>query len=460
MPIWKNGVNVEAMKYYVKTFGCQMNKSDSERIAAVLEQAGWQAVATTDQADLVVLNTCSIRQSAEDRMYGQIAKWRQYRQQNPSFVGVVTGCVPAKEGDKLTAKLLASPAKPASTYVGQGELAVDIFLNIQDIKKLPQLVAEKRRVAFQVSAEYEDQNVNYLKTLPRHQSDFQAYVPISIGCNNYCTYCVVPYARGREKSRNSAEILRECQDLVARGYKEITLLGQNVNSYGQDNSQEIDFPTLLQQVANIPGDFWIRFITSHPKDMSDKLIAVIAANQPKVTPYIHLAVQSGSNKILQAMNRKYTREDYSRLIDKIRKAVPEVALSTDIIVGFPGETATDFQETVDLFKQVRFNMAYISQYSPRPGTVAAKLEDDVSRTEKRRREKELTAILEEIALEENEKDVDKTIRVLIENKKGGRYIGRTPQGKVAKVRGRELMIGQLVEVDIEGVLAWGLEGTS
>jgi len=419
-----------------------MNKSDSERIAAILERAGWQTAASADQADLVVLNTCSVRQSAEDRAYGHIAKWRRYRQRNPSFIGVVTGCVPAKEGDKLAKRFPA----------------VDIFLNIQDIEKLPELVAEKRQTAFAAGTEYTDQNINYLQAVPHHQSNFQAYVPISIGCNNFCTYCVVPHARGREKSRGSAEILRECQELAAKNYKEITLLGQNVNSYGQDDPAEIDFPTLLQQVADISGDFWIRFITSHPKDMSDKLIKVIADNQPKVTPYVHLAVQSGSNKILAAMNRKYTKGDYLRLIGKIRQAVPKVAISTDIIVGFPGETAADFRETVNLFKRARFNMAYISQYSPRPGTAAAEMEDDVSRAEKRQRDKELTAVLEEIALEENQRDVGKMVKVLIENKKGSRYIGRTPQGKVVKVRGRGLTVGQLVEVQVEEALAWGLEG--
>ena len=253
--------------------------------------------------------------------------------------------------------------------------------------------------------------------------------------------------------------MQECEKLAAKGYKEITLLGQNVNSYGQDDSAEINFPELLSRVADIPGDFWIRFITSHPKDMSDELIEVIAANQPKVTPYVHLAVQSGSNKILRAMNRKYTREDYLRLISKIRQAVPEVALSTDIIVGFPGETVADFAQTVNLFKKARFNMAYISQYSPRPGTAAAEMKDDVSRTEKKRRDKKLTTILEKISLAENKKDVGKTIRVLIENKKGSRYIGRIPQGKVVKVQGQELTLGQLVEVRVMRALAWGLEGS-
>lgn len=430
------------MKYYIKTFGCQMNKSDSERLAAVLEQAGWQATATADQADLVILNTCSVRQSAEDRVYGHIAKWPKYRCQNPGFIGVVTGCVPAKEGDKLAKRFPE----------------VDIFLNIQNITELPRLIVEKRELVFQAGVEYKDQNINYLKTIPQHQSDFQAYVPISIGCNNFCTYCVVPYARGREKSRGSAEILRECERLVGKGYKEITLLGQNVNSYGQDNPQGIDFPELLSRVAKIPGDFWIRFITSHPKDMSDELIKVIADNQPKVTPYVHLAVQSGSNRILQAMNRKYTREDYLELIDKIRQAIPSVMISTDIIVGFPGETKKDFRQTINLFRRARFNMAYISQYSPRPGTAAAQLENDVPKAIKRKRDKKLTAILEKIALAENKKDVGKKIRILIENKKGGHYLGRTPQGKVVKVRGGKLAVGQFVDVKIDRASAWGVGG--
>ena len=420
-----------------------MNKSDSERIATVMENHHYREAASENEADLIILNTCSVRQTAEDRIHGHVRKWKSYRKNNPNFIGIVTGCVPAKEGVKIGTKLPD----------------VDIFFNIQDLDKLPSIITKKREENFQTSLIYKDQKLNYLDLKPRYQSSFQAIVPISIGCNNFCSYCVVPYARGREKSRSSTDVINECKDLIAKGYKEITLVGQNVNSYGQDDNTEIDFPTLLAKAAKIPGDFWIRFISSHPKDMSDDLINVIAANQLKVTPHIHFAVQSGSDRILKAMNRNYTKDHFLGLVKKIRNKVPDAMISTDAIVGFPGETAKDFNDTIDLFKKAGFNMAYISQYSPRPGTRAAEMDDNISKNDKMLRDKKLTDVLEKIALDQNKEDVGKTMRVLVEKEKNGFYLGKNAQYKTVKFEAtKKGLVGQFIDIYITDALGWGLEG--
>ena len=336
---------------------------------------------------------------------------------------------------------------------------VDIFFNIQDLDKLPSMVDKKREDNFQTSLEYKDQSINYLDFKPRYQSSFQAIVPISIGCNNFCSYCAVPFARGREKSRSSKDIINECKDLINNGYKEIMLVGQNVNSYGKDDDVEIDFPTLLTRIAKIPGDFWIRFISSHPKDMSRDLINVIASNQQKITPYIHFAAQSGSDRILGAMNRSYTKNHFLSIVRRIRKEVSGVMISTDAIVGFPGETEKDFENTVDLFKKAGFNMAYISKYSPRPGTRAAEMEDNVSKRDKIKRYKDLTKVLEKIALNQNIKDVGSPTRVLVEKEKGKFYLGKNPQYKTVKFKAtKKGLVGQFVDVKITKALSWGLSG--
>ncbi len=318
------------MKYHIITYGCQMNENDSERIAAQLEKKGYQPAKKIDQADLVVINVCSVRQSAMDRVYSKVKKLK-----NPKII--LTGCL---------------------------------------------LEKDKKQLASQVN---EIWPIIDLKISPKRQSSDQALVPIMTGCNNFCTYCVVPYTRGREYSRPAQEIIKEVEDLVKKEYKEITLLGQNVNSYQ-------GFPKLLKLINDIPGNFKIKFLTSHPKDMSDELIKVIAQNK-KISQEIHLPVQSGDNQILKKMNRGYTVRDYQNLVKKIQQAIPQAKISTDIIVGFPGETEKQFQNTIKLVKEIGFKKAYISAYSCRAGTAAAKLKDDVSSDEKKRRKRILLNIL-------------------------------------------------------------------
>ena len=324
------------VKYHIITYGCQMNESDSERIASQLEIKKYKPV-NIDQADLVIINVCSIRQSAIDRIKSKIKK---IRKNNKKTKIILTGCI--LEKDK------------------------EYFEN-------------------QVSEIWPIANLSTNLEKAKCESNKHALVPIMTGCNNFCSYCAVPYTRGREKSRSKTEIIKQVKNLIKNKYQEITLLGQNVNSYK-------NFPELLKKINDIPGKFKINFLTSHPKDMSDELIKVIS-NSKKVSKNIHLPIQSGDNTILKKMNRNYTVGHYKKLVKKIRKAIPKVKISTDIIVGFPGETEKQFQNTVKLIKEIKFKQAYISSYSPRPGTAAAKLKDDISSNIKKERKKILLNII-------------------------------------------------------------------
>jgi len=327
------------MRYHIKTYGCQMNESDSERIAGQLNKKGYQETKKIGLADLAIINICSVRQSAINRVYSRIKK---NRSQNPKAKIILTGCILKK--DKR-----------------QFQNQVDEIWPIADFKNKPE-----------------------------YKSSKSALIPIMTGCNNFCSYCAVPYVRGREKSRSANEIIKEIKCLIKKGYREITLLGQNVNSY---KDSKIDFPQLLQLICDIPGNFTIKFLTSHPKDISDELIEIIAKNK-KVSKEIHLPIQSGDNEILKKMNRGYTVQDYKKLIKKIKKKIPQVKISTDIIVGFPDETAKQFQNTVNLVREMNFTQAYISAYSPRIGTAADKLKDNIPSNEKKRRKRILRTVIE------------------------------------------------------------------
>jgi tRNA-2-methylthio-N6-dimethylallyladenosine synthase len=335
------------MKYHIITYGCQMNKSDSEKIAAQLEEKGYQPVQKTEEADLVVINVCSVRQSAVNRVYSKVNQIHsQSVEQQKKTKIILTGCILEKDKKQLVSQ-------------------VDEIWPIID-----------------------------LEAKPKCQSSWHAFIPIMTGCNNFCSYCVVPGTRGREYSRPAQKIIEEVKSLVKKEYKEITLLGQNVNSYQSQGRSflkrtvldPLNFPKLLKLINDIPGNFQIKFLTSHPKDMSDELIEVIAQGK-KITKEIHLPVQSGDDEILKKMNRQYTINHYKNLIKKIQRAIPQVKISTDIIVGFPSETKKQFQNTVKLIKEIKFSRAYISAYSPRAGTTAAKLKDNVPSGEKKRRKR-------------------------------------------------------------------------
>ena len=422
-----------------------MNQSDSERIITVLEDLGYKKVEDINSANLVILNTCSVRASAESRVLGLIRNIKKAKKRVK--IGI-TGCMIHIRPDKLE--------KAGSDYI----------FDIKDLLKLPEIlkINPYRQVSSpsqQISNPSQQQTASYFKINSQHSSKHHAYIPIMTGCNNFCTYCVVPYARAREKSRPSEEIIKEVKELVKNGYKAFTLLGQNVNSYGNDIENEIKFPKLLYKIAEIPGNFWIWFVTSHPKDMSNELIKVIKSKS-KICNYIHLPVQAGSNKVLKNMNRKYTREDYLKLVRKIKNNIKDVSLSTDIIVGFPGETRQDFQDTVDIFKKAKFDMAYIARYSPRPKTAAFKLKDSVSNLEKKRRDKALVKLLENNALQFNKKLVGKTLEVFIENKiKDNIYIGKTKTSKTVKIKSSKpasQIIGKILKAEIKEADNFGLKG--
>lgn len=456
-----------------------MNKSDSQRLAGHLESQGLKPVKARQRAGLVVVNTCGVRQSAEDRIYGLVPK---IKKENPRARIIITGCLSERQDVK--------------NRLGDG---VDLWLPTAHIIDLGSWILGLK----QKKDDYES-SCDYLRLEPKYDSKFSAYVPIGNGCDNFCAYCVVPYARGREVYRPVEEILDEVESLVKRGYKEIILIAQNVNSYQSksvsinakkrgidlNGLKQINFAKLLRLVNDIPGDFWIRFATSHPKDMSDELIKVIAESD-KVCKHIHLPAQAGDNGVLKRMNRKYTRGDYIRLVGKIRRAlklqitipsprdklqtnpksqIPNfktwklpISITTDIIVGFPGETKAMFNNTKKLFKEIKFDMAYISQYSPRPGTAAKELKDNVSQPEKKRREEELMKILRKTALENNKKYVGHVVRVLVEGlNKRGEFYGKTGTGKNARIRNYELgirkAVGKFIDVKIEKVQDFGLEG--
>jgi tRNA-2-methylthio-N6-dimethylallyladenosine synthase len=348
------------MKYYLAVFGCQMNISDSERISAVLESAKYKKTENINEADLIVVTMCSVRQSAVDRVHWLVEKFKKLRKANPKLKTVLTGCILKKD---------------KKTFIKGFDYVVDI----KDIKKLPQILADKSV----------KNNDDYLSIIPKYSSKFSASVPIMTGCNNFCSYCVVPYTRGREVSIPAKEIIAEVKNLIKSEKKEVWLLGQNVNSYKDKNT---DFPKLLKKINDIPGNFVLNFTTSNPKDFSDELIETMQ-NCKKLSNRLNLPIQSGDDEILKKMNRPYTVAQYKNLVKKIRKAIPDVLLSTDIIVGFPGETKKQFNNTVKTLKKIGFGVAFINKYSPRAGTTAAKMKDDVPWPEKKRREKILIELI-------------------------------------------------------------------
>ena len=450
---------MERKKYYIWVIGCQMNISDSERVVRILEDLGYRKTEKEDSADLIMVLACSVRQSAVDRIYGRAKCWRKLKIKNEKLKIILSGCVLPADKPKM-------------------ERIFDIIFDIKNLDKLPQIL-DKLTVNTSTplsagSKQFtEDKNKDYFSVHPKYESKFQAFVPIMTGCDNFCSYCAVPLTKGREKSRPEKEILKEVEGLVKKGYKEITLLGQNVNSYGVKvkskkekvkNKSKNQFVELLEKINKIPGDFWIRFITSNPQDMSDKLIKAVK-NLDKVTEYIHLPVQAGNNEILKKMNRKYTKEHYLKLVSKIRKEIPaslaggpNVSISTDTIVGFPSETRKQFEDTLDLYKKVKFDMAYIAQYSPRPGTAASRMKDDVPREGKRKREKELTEILKKTALKNNKKYLGKTVEVLAEKKEKKYLFGRTRTFKSVQFEGNKNLIGQFVKVKITSATPWAMKG--
>ncbi|MBC7186807.1 MAG: tRNA (N6-isopentenyl adenosine(37)-C2)-methylthiotransferase MiaB, partial [Calditrichaeota bacterium] len=395
--------------YWIETYGCQMNKYDSELVAGILQGAGYQAAESLSAAEVVLVNTCSVRESAERRVRGRLNALKALKSDGACRVLGVIGCM----AERLRERLLREHP------------AVDLVLGPDAYRRLPALLdslIDKRMVGELRDASCASET--YADIEPVREPGVSAWVAIMRGCNNFCSYCVVPYARGRERSRPVESIVAEVEKLVAQGFVEVTLLGQNVNSY-RDGGH--DFADLLARVAQIPGLVRLRFATSHPKDLSTKLIHTIAAHEV-ICKHVHLPVQSGSDRILQAMNRGYTREQYLRLLGELRSVMPEIALTTDVIVGFPGEEAADFLATRSLLEEARFDAAFLFKYSPREGTAAFRLQETVSEEEKQARLEDLIALQKQITLEKNRQRIGSVVEVLIEgrSKKSARQVmGRT-----------------------------------
>jgi tRNA-2-methylthio-N6-dimethylallyladenosine synthase len=434
-----------------------MNKSDSERIASLLEKMGYKKASNENEADLIVVNMCSVRQSPVDRVYGLVKKFAKLKSQNLKIKTLLTGCISKR--DFLKFQKFFDYILPVKTLEIWPK-----FLKKESFHYLP----NQRGKEF-----YEKFKCDHLEIEPKYEKNFSVFIPISTGCDNFCSFCIVPYTRGRLICRPPEKILKEAEKAVKNGAKEVWLLGQNVNDYKWNN---INFAKLLKMVNDIPGNFWLRFTSPHPKNFSDELIETMA-NCEKFTPYLNLPLQSGDDEILKRMRRNYTAKEYKNLVKKIRKVFkkirrsiykkgfPEgfaledtISISTDIIVGFCGETKKQFQNTVKLFKEIKFDMAYIAQYSPRPGTLAEKFEDNVSKEEKERRWRILQKILEKTALEFNKKFIRKKVLVLPEEFKDGFLIGKTRHHKTVKFEGKEDLIGNFVLVKIEKSFSWGLKG--
>jgi len=399
-----------------------MNKAESERLGSFFEQRGYQETAAVEQADVIVLNSCVVRQHAEDRVINKLSSLKTLKQQRPDITLALTGCLVNSDTEQLKKKF------PQVDYIFKpGEP--------------PQWLEESE----------------WTQALPQHPSP-GVYVPIIQGCNNFCAYCIVPYRRGRERSRPVAEISCEVEELVHREAKEVTLLGQNVDSYGHDLPGKPDLADLLNELNAIDGLARIRFLTNHPKDMSTRLIDAVA-RLDKVCEHISLPVQVGSDDILKAMRRDYTAEQYCRLVTEIRDKIPGVALSTDVIVGFPSESEPQFRQTIDLLSKLRFDTIHVAAYSPRPGTIAAReLEDDVPPDEKKERLRQVEVLQERIATEINAQLSGQTVETLVEGKNKGKWQGRTRTDKLVFFSSNDDQLGQLVNVRIDKTSPWSLQG--
>lgn len=423
-------------KFHLIIFGCQMNYSDAERLASVLKKLGYSETDDENKADLIGVIACSVKQAAVDRIYGKLHNWQLVKEKRP-LITLLSGCVLEQDQKKLRDKF-------------------DLFI---DIKNLAGLADDIKNIAPEQKLALPD----FFDIAPSYYSSYRAYVPIMTGCNKFCTYCAVPYTRGREVSRPSKHIIEEVKDLLNKGYKEIILLGQNVNSYGLDKKNEIKFPELLTKIDSLSDHFWLKFLTSHPYDMSDALIDAMTRCK-NLSPYLHLPVQSGSNKMLKKMNRHYKIADYKKLIKKIRKAMPEIAISTDIIVGFCGETATDAKATEKLVKDVGFNMSYTSQYSQRIGTAASRLyKDDVPRATKKARWHKVNTLVGKQSLALNKTFIGTTQEVLIDaiqpKKKNNKYINVGKLSNYVAVHiptDKPLEVGEFYKANIKTAKHWGV----
>lgn len=429
--------------YHILTYGCQMNEHDSEKISGMLASIGYEETDDDKSADLIIFNTCLIRENAELRVFGKLGEVKGLKRNNPDMLVAVCGCMMQKQ--EIREKVLKKFS------------FVDIIFGTNTIHELPMLIynveVNKRK-----SVGIVDNTDSIYENMPKQRKfKHTALVNITYGCNNFCTYCVVPYVRGREKSREPNEIIDEIKALADDGCKEVTLLGQNVNSYGSNLDKKVTFADLLYEVNKIEGIELIRFMTSHPKDLTDDLIRAIKECN-KVCKHVHLPVQSGSSDVLFRMNRKYTKDHYLNLVEKLKAAVPDIAITTDIIVGFPGETEEDFMETIDIVKKVQFDSAFTFLYSVREGTRAAIMDNQVPDNVKHERFDRLLEVLYPIVLDKNEKCIGKVFSVLVESAENDKLTGRTEHFRLVHFNGSSDLVGKIVNVKITNVKTFHTEG--
>ena len=441
-----HGSRTTPPRAFVDTYGCQQNVADSQRIMGMLQDAGCTFVSEAAEADIIVINTCAIRENAEKRVFGVVGQMVHLKEKNPNLVICLCGCMAQQE---VVAKKIKSSYRH-----------VDLVFGPQALWKFPELlhnVYTKQRRVFSI----EDEHGTIAEGLPVvRESGVKAWVSIMYGCNNFCSYCIVPYVRGRERSREAANIIAECRELIESGIKEITLLGQNVNSYGKDLDDPMDFADLLAEIDKIEGDYLIRFMTSHPKDASIKLFDTMARCK-HVAKQLHLPVQSGNSRVLKAMNRGYTREQYLEKVNYAKSVMPDLVLTSDIIIGFPGETEEEAMDTVSLIQEVRYDALFTFIFSSRPGTPAAKMEDPATRAEKQVWFDKLCDAQNEISAQLHKEYVGKTVRVLVDGESGDvrwPLSSRTHGGRLVHLDGDKSLIGQYIDVKVTDSNTWALFG--
>ena len=431
-------------KAYVETYGCQQNEADSEKIRGILCESGYAITDTPEGADVVVMNTCAIREHAEQRVFGNLGALTHTKRRHPGQKIFLCGCMAGQT-------VVTDRIKKSYPHV-DGVFSTHHLWQFAEI--LYRVLTADKRVFY-----IEDEPGSIAEGLPQMRDHtLKAWVSIMYGCNNFCTYCIVPYVRGRERSRKSEDILKECEALIANGTREITLLGQNVNSYGKDLDEGLDFADLLLKIAEIPGDFLIRFMTSHPRDASEKLFDAMASS-PKIAKQLHLPFQSGSSRVLKAMNRHYDRETYLKKVLYAKSVMPDLVLTSDVIVGFPGETEEEFEETISLIEKVRYDSLFTFIFSPRPGTPAASMDDPTPKEEKNRRFDKLCAVQNRISEEIHQSYIGKTFRCLVDGTDKDALTARTEGGRLVRFSGDPSQIGSFQNITITGSTTWSLTGT-
>ena len=433
----------DAPTAYVETYGCQQNEADSEKLRGYLAQCGYRITGEAEGADVVVMNTCAIREHAEQRVFGNLGALTHTKRRHPAQKIFLCGCM---AGENTVAQRI----KKSFPHV-------DGVFSTHHLWQFPEIlynVLFGRKRQFYI----EDEPGSIAEGIPQvRDNTLKSWVSIMYGCNNFCTYCIVPYVRGRERSRKKADILAECRALIESGCKEITLLGQNVNSYGKDLDEGVDFADLLAEIAEIPGDFLIRFMTSHPRDASQKLFDTMA-KYPKIAKQLHLPFQSGSSRVLKAMNRHYDRETYLEKVNYAKSVMPDLVLTSDVIVGFPGETEEEFEETISLIQQVRYDALFTFIFSPRIGTPAASMEDPTPKEEKNRRFDKLCAVQNAISEEIHRDYVGRTLRCLVDGRDGELLTARTEGGRLVRFAGDDSLIGTYQNITVTGATTWSLTG--